>query len=504
MDGGDGGAGQPGLVLRVVRRRAVVLSDGRFVRVAAAPGWEAGQEVLLPAAATSVPRLRWRLAAATLGAAAVLGGGLWAGLAAAQPVAVVSVDAGSAVQIGVNAAGRVVSVRATDPAGALLLAGGDLRGRPLAQAIATVVQRAAAAGYLSVPPPAASRTAGSPAASSTARGAGATGPTSSPPPSTAPTAPARSATAPGGPPPSRPASATVAPAPAVLFTLAPTRPGAAAVPAGVAAAVAVGEADAREAGHGELPVAVDQVAGGVAAAADAAGLSVAQYMVWQTAQAAGVHLPASAVRGRSLGAFLRQAGVPPGDEAAVEDAAIGGAPAVAQRVFAAAVHGARPATLRSLLGGAPPTPGGSGGVGKGHGRSGKEKRKPKGKSGKEKPKPNGKGGPARAQGGASGDLPSVLAPGQAASTAVAGLAGAVAARPEAAGSSHPDAPTPSTGSHGQGGGAPPGGKRGRGGGSPRAEGHGQRDGTRKTGRHAKGGDQPPARRTGGGGRSPGS
>ena len=146
--GGRPGPRQPGVVLEVRGRRATVLADGRFLRMRAIPGWEPGEEVWVAPPAPWTRRQRIWSMAVGLGLALAAGSGAWAGLAAAQTVALVSVDINPGVQFGVNTGGRVVSQQGTDAAGTHLLQSLHLRGEPLRTAVAAVVSMAIDEGYL--------------------------------------------------------------------------------------------------------------------------------------------------------------------------------------------------------------------------------------------------------------------------------------------------------------------------------------------------------------------
>ena len=162
----DRGGSRPGIVLEVRRGRAVVLSDGRFVRMPSAAGWDVGEEVWVPPPHASAWRARtWTAVAGGTAIAVTAGTLLWSSLAAAQTVAVVSVDLNPSVQFGVNAGGRVTSATAETTDGNRLLQGVHWQGQPVQQAIATVVRRAVADGY--VP----SSTGGSPAGSGAGKSA---------------------------------------------------------------------------------------------------------------------------------------------------------------------------------------------------------------------------------------------------------------------------------------------------------------------------------------------
>ncbi len=160
----DRGGSRPGIVLEVRRGHAVVLSDGRFVRLPSAAGWEVGEEVWVPPPHASAWRARtWTAVAAGTAVAVTAGTLLWSSLAAAQTVAVVSVDLNPSVQFGVNAGGRVTSATAETTDGNRLLQGVHWQGQPVQQAITTVVRRAVADGYV------ASSTGGSPVTSGAAK-----------------------------------------------------------------------------------------------------------------------------------------------------------------------------------------------------------------------------------------------------------------------------------------------------------------------------------------------
>lgn len=151
MRTGRGAAGpqSPGIVLEVRGRRATVLAQGRFLRLAAIPGWEAGEEVWVsPVEPRAWPALLWRWilgGGVALAAASTLG---WTALAAAQTVALVSVDINPSIQFGVNAAGRIVSAVGADQSGARLVRSRHWRGETLPVAVTQVVSQAVREGYL--------------------------------------------------------------------------------------------------------------------------------------------------------------------------------------------------------------------------------------------------------------------------------------------------------------------------------------------------------------------
>lgn len=141
-----------GVVLEVSGRSAVVMAEGRFLRVPAMPGWESGEEiwVALPRRTSWAVRLPRRMAVALIGCVATGSVGvLWAGVASAQVAAVVSVDINPSLQMSVDAQGRVLHVTAMDADAKGLLAQGSLTALPLQEALTTVVTRAVAEGYLS-------------------------------------------------------------------------------------------------------------------------------------------------------------------------------------------------------------------------------------------------------------------------------------------------------------------------------------------------------------------
>ncbi len=484
---GTGGEGMRALVLDVARRRAFVLADGRFLRVRAVPGWEVGQEIALPPAAVpslATPARRRVVLAAAAGCAALVGGaGAMAGLAAAKPVAMVSVDMGSGVELGVNAAGRVVSASATDPSGAQLLALGGLRGEPLSAAVGVVVARAAAAGYLSVPgqPASASSTSSGPAATSSS-GSSATGPTSSGTPSGGARgrAPgtgtkagggasdghpaARSASGSSGPPPAAP-SGPPANLGAILLTVAPTgRSRGPGLPASVVANLSAAERDAQDvlAQHNpQAAVSVAQAQAGTASQAAADKLGVGQYLLWQAVQAAGVPLPVSAVRGRPIAQVLLQAGVPRRDDAAVIDAMGTGRTSLVAAVIGAARSGAAPDALEALVHGGGQAPGGKAPHA---GHSASHEGPGSGAVQGEAPTGGGTDGQQTRRGGGATD------PGSQGAGAGAQGDGGAAPRPPAAApggsaASQPGAGATPTPAHGSGANGPAGAPQGQGGGT---------------------------------------
>lgn len=324
---------QPGMVLEVRGRHATVLADGRFLRMRAMPGWEAGEEVWVSPPSPWSRRARlWRLAAG-VSLALATGSGAWAGLAAAQTVALVSVDINPGVQFGVNASGRVVSQQGTDAAGTQLLQSLDLRGRTVQAAVATVVSQALRDGYL--------------------RGAAGT-------------------------------STGV-----VLLGVAPKGNGS------VRPAVQTQVVDARSqaaavlAQHGvQAAVLVVQASAGEAQKAQAAGVSVGDYYMASAVRAAQPQpaqhkqpaQPAESkqskqpklrelprLRGKSLSQTLRAEGVPTDDVAPVVQAVARKNPKTLQSVLQQAAQGVPPATLEQEVG-PPPEARGRSGDNKGHGR----------------------------------------------------------------------------------------------------------------------------------------
>lgn len=146
-----------GVVARVRGRRAMVLVDGRFVRLRAVPGWDVGDQVFLRRGGRpslwqglSVTRRRLLVALAAAATAAVGTGSLLVTqvVAARQVVAVVSIDINPSVSLGVNAKGRVVQAVAMDGAGVRLLSQVSVRGLSVAEAIPDLVAGAVTDGYL--------------------------------------------------------------------------------------------------------------------------------------------------------------------------------------------------------------------------------------------------------------------------------------------------------------------------------------------------------------------
>lgn len=149
MDGGAG-ARVAGMVLEVRGRRAVVLADGRFLRLRAVQGWEPGQDVWIqPLSLLAAERVRRAVLAAAAAAgtvAVVLTGGA---VAAAVPVAVVSVDVNPSVQLAVNHWARVVGVMPMDPEGVRLVAqAAGVDHLPVGTAVADLVADAIRLGYV--------------------------------------------------------------------------------------------------------------------------------------------------------------------------------------------------------------------------------------------------------------------------------------------------------------------------------------------------------------------
>ena len=159
-----------GVVLDVRGRYARLLVEGNFVRLPAAEGWRAGDEVwLLPdqlaAPASRGPwgraRLRWTaIAALTALAAGTASLGFVEVAAAQQVAAVVSIDINPSVDLYVNKAGMVVRTTSFDHGGERILEQTHVRGTPIAQAIPALVSQATRDGYLTSTnlPPVASTT----------------------------------------------------------------------------------------------------------------------------------------------------------------------------------------------------------------------------------------------------------------------------------------------------------------------------------------------------------
>ncbi len=261
----------PGTVLQVARGRAVVLADGRFLRMRAMPGWGPGEEVWIAQAEPTPLSRPWRLRLAAVAAVAVTaGGGLaWTAVASAQVAAVVSLDINPSVELNAGANGEVLRAKPLDPDGARLLAATTVRGLPLNQAIARLVTEAVVQGYL----PSAS------SASDQATGL-------------------------------------------VLVSVAPTR--GAEVPSVVQAQVRQGQQQAQGIlAKRDVPAQIDLVQAGAKTqqAAARAGLSTGAYVVAEETNDAGVDAPMSTFRGQPLGKALTKVGIPAQDVAPVVQAA---------------------------------------------------------------------------------------------------------------------------------------------------------------------------------------
>ncbi len=292
MDGGnDPGPRSAGVVLRIAGRRALVLADGRFMRVRAVPGWEPGDEVWVSAAvgAWGTTRLRW--AVATISTASVVAGGLLAsGVASAHVAAVVSIDARPSVQLSVDSAGQVIAAAPMGASAKRVLAQVNVRGLPVGKAIEVLVRRAAADGYLQ--------------------------------PNTAQT---------------------------VLVTVAPSR--APSVPAAVTTGVADGRAGASAfltQRHVSDPVEVVSAPAAAVPQASRAGLSVGRWAVYQGLTQAGLHPQANDFR-KSVAGGMEKAGIPESAVAAVLQAYGGQDPKELRAVVAAAVRGATTAQLVQMM-----------------------------------------------------------------------------------------------------------------------------------------------------------
>ena len=329
-----------GVVLQVDGRRAVVLADGRFLRLRSVAGWQPGQEVWLAMAPLEAAE-RWRraltAAVAVAGTAAVvLSGGA---VAAALPVAVVSVDLSPGVQLAVNHWARVVHATALGPGGSLLLErAGPLDHLPLDQAVSHVVQGAMVAGAFRAPF----------GAAATPRAAGLQ-PAATPRAATArPVQPAQGGLHAAGPTrhasgsaPEHQAPALVTPAEArtrtrvpptrgtdlagggdgggpvwpetVLIAVAPLRGGKTSVPSAVAAEVASAAGDVRGLlARGDVPPAVVAVVRGRAADVRAArrdSVTLGEYILARDLQAHGAPLTPRAFAGEPVATVLARAGV---------------------------------------------------------------------------------------------------------------------------------------------------------------------------------------------------
>jgi hypothetical protein len=312
-----------GVVLEVRGGRAVVLADGRFLRLRAVEGWQPGQEVWL-----RLPRDQggrpWRRALAAAAAAAgtiavVLTG---SAVAAALPVAVVSVDLSPGVQLTVNHWARVVQEAAPGPAGARLLARvGPLRDLPVQEAVARLVR-------LEVSPAAQGQVAGATAsrtrqatAPATSRRRIAGRPAKSPAtvaarPSTAPrrehsgTAAERTRAASA----QRSASARSW-GTALVIAVAPLHGTRGRLPGGVARQLAATAGAVRgilaRRGRGGAFVAVLRGQPADVRAARREHVTLGEYLLARDLAARGVTLSPRAFASRPLAAVLRRAGVPP-------------------------------------------------------------------------------------------------------------------------------------------------------------------------------------------------
>ncbi len=328
----------PGVILDVNRRRATVLAEGRFLRVAAMPGWESGGEVwvVLPPGGGPSARLRGIVLAAA-GAAVAVGAVVFglSAVASAQVAALVSVDINPSVQLGVDSSGLVLSATAMDADARRILGPGGLRHKALSTAIAVIVRRAVADGLLPAPPTDAAITV-------PGQGDGRTG-----------GAQISSGTHswPSAPPT---ASEQQTGAVAVIITAAPVHGGGTALPPAVAREIAAAPADlsAMLASHG-LPATVDVVSGDQALVGQAhsSGLSIGEQVFYDGLRGAGVPVRAATFRHASLPQALNDAGIPKADVPTVVHAfARGGADSpTTDAVIAAARRGEGPTALQQLL-----------------------------------------------------------------------------------------------------------------------------------------------------------
>jgi len=332
----------PGVILEVVRRRATVLAEGRFLRVSAMPGWEEGAEVWVALPAKGGSASRWRRIVLAVAGAAVVGGSgafILAGVvSAAQVAAVVSVDINPSVELRVNGGGIVLAATAMDADARRILAPGGLLHQPLSDAITLIVQRAVDDGFLPAQAPTTVLTA----------------PPVGEMPSGGMTPPARgtaSRTTVG------PAAASAPPVGAIVVTVAPAQKGETALPPAVARGVAAAPADvsALLARH-KVQATLDVVAGNqtLVREAKSSRLSLGQQAVYETVKSAGARVDASTFRRESLGKALSAAGVPKADVPTVLDALSkeGADGSKLIPVMQAALHGDGPQALQKMLDGA--------------------------------------------------------------------------------------------------------------------------------------------------------
>lgn len=137
-----------GILLEVAGRHGVVLTpEGEFKRVRVPPAARVGEEVAYAAAAR--PGLGWWLAAAAAVILAVAGLPLMRGsLAVTQTVALVNLDINPSLEFAIDGGDRVLSGRALNQDGEVILAELSYRRQPLAAVVRQATELAIGKGYL--------------------------------------------------------------------------------------------------------------------------------------------------------------------------------------------------------------------------------------------------------------------------------------------------------------------------------------------------------------------
>lgn len=136
-----------GLVMEKGDRTCVILTpDGQFRRVPLpAAGAGVGEEIEVTLA-EGRPRRAWLLVASLTLAVLLLGQFFL--LSPARAVAYISLDINPSLQLAVDRKEQILEVTAMDEAAGQVVAGLDLRGRPLAEGLEAVLARAVQQGYL--------------------------------------------------------------------------------------------------------------------------------------------------------------------------------------------------------------------------------------------------------------------------------------------------------------------------------------------------------------------
>lgn len=138
-----------GVVLEVQGQKAIVVVEGAFQRIAAAPGTQVGDEIEV--AVQQAVGFAWRrwvgvtAAAVIIGVIAPLG---WNQYSLAQPVALISVDINPSLQVTVNKQDTVLTCQALNADGAAILTAMACTGRPVADVIKSATRLAVQKGYL--------------------------------------------------------------------------------------------------------------------------------------------------------------------------------------------------------------------------------------------------------------------------------------------------------------------------------------------------------------------